>query len=217
VLRAPRDVRAFGAHGRATSETGFTLDRTQHDLVGGRGAENAALIGMRFRYGWQMTRDLGIMPFPKSQGMRAASDLRGSTCSRARRIRNRKTHPAAAPCGLGRNRNLPGVRRRRSRTAVGRRMGPRHGIKGIDHSRYETACPSCLHIPPSQHRQTRLRKVRHPERGRTPAAASVGRYSLTSRSSSRARPEARRTVRASQPVAPTDATARPQIPARVSH
>jgi len=58
-LRASRDVRALGADGRAPSDTGFTLDRTQHDLVGGRGAENAALTGIRFRYGWQMTRDLG--------------------------------------------------------------------------------------------------------------------------------------------------------------
>jgi hypothetical protein len=76
TLWAPRDVRALGADGCATSETGFTLDRTQHDLLGRRGAENAALTRMRFRYGWQMIPDLGIMPFPKGQGMGAASDVR---------------------------------------------------------------------------------------------------------------------------------------------
>jgi hypothetical protein len=72
TLEAPRAFRALGAHGRATSETGFTLDRTQHDLVGRLGAENAPLTGTRFRCDWQMTRDLWIMPFAKGQHMRAA-------------------------------------------------------------------------------------------------------------------------------------------------
>ena len=60
-------VRALGAHRRTTSETGYPLDRTQHDLAGGLVAQNAALTRTRFRYGGQMTPDIWIMPFPKGQ------------------------------------------------------------------------------------------------------------------------------------------------------
>jgi len=61
---------AFGVHRRKTSETGYPLDRTQHDLAGGLVAENAALTGTRLRYGGQMTLDIRSMPFPKGQHMR---------------------------------------------------------------------------------------------------------------------------------------------------
>ena len=57
-------VRTLGAHGRTTSETGYPLDRTQHDLAGGLVAENAALTRTRLRYDGQMTLDIRSMPFP---------------------------------------------------------------------------------------------------------------------------------------------------------
>ena len=52
--------------------TGVALDRTEHDLVGRPGAEDAALTGTRCGCGWQMIRDLCSMPFPKGQRMRVA-------------------------------------------------------------------------------------------------------------------------------------------------
>src|SRR5690242_7704627 len=93
TLWAPRDVRALGADGCATSETGFTLDRTQHDLLGRRGAENAALTRMRFRYGWQMIPDLGDYALPERSGHGRGFGRPGSTphglaaCAAAERIR----------------------------------------------------------------------------------------------------------------------------------
>jgi len=53
---------AFGVHRRKTSETGYPLDRTQHDLAGGLVAKKAALTGTRFRCGGQMTPISGLCP-----------------------------------------------------------------------------------------------------------------------------------------------------------
>ena len=63
-------VRALGAHRRTTSQTGYPLDRTQHDLAGRLVAKNATLTRTRFRYDGQMTLDIRSMPFPKGQHMR---------------------------------------------------------------------------------------------------------------------------------------------------
>jgi len=63
-------VRALGAHRRATSQTGYPLDRTQHDLAGRLVAQKATLTRTRFRYGGQMTLDIRSMPFPKRQHTR---------------------------------------------------------------------------------------------------------------------------------------------------
>ena len=63
-------VRALGTHRRTTSQTGYSLDRTQHDLAGRLVAKNATLTRARFRYGGQMTLDIRSMPFPKRQHMR---------------------------------------------------------------------------------------------------------------------------------------------------
>jgi hypothetical protein len=62
--RRGREFGALGAHGRTTSETGYPLDRTQHDLAGGLVAQKAALTRTRLRYGGQMTLDIRIF-FPK--------------------------------------------------------------------------------------------------------------------------------------------------------
>ena len=59
-----RGSRALGAHGRTTSQTGYPLDRTQHDLAGRLVAKNATLTRTRLRYGGQMTLDIRSMPFP---------------------------------------------------------------------------------------------------------------------------------------------------------
>ena len=67
---------AFGVHRRKTSETGYPLDRTQHDLAGGLVAKNAALTGTRFRCGGQMTVDISSMSFPKAGHIRGLRHAR---------------------------------------------------------------------------------------------------------------------------------------------
>jgi len=64
AVDAMRGSRALGAHGRTTSQTGYPLNRTQHDLAGGLVAQDAALTRTRLRYGGQMTLDIRSMPFP---------------------------------------------------------------------------------------------------------------------------------------------------------
>ena len=116
-------VRALGAHRRTTSETGYPLDRTQHDLAGGLVAKNAALTRTRFRYGGQMTLDIRSMPFPKGQHM-AGFGVRVRACSVAWGWRRPKFGRVPALL-TGSGGFLPGLRARACRS-------PRRGNRRCD-------------------------------------------------------------------------------------